>query len=217
MDNNKRGFTLVEVLIVVGIVSFLAVITLAYFRNQIFKARDAKRKADMHLIQEAVEEYEKDNDCYPDASLVVCEPTDIGLRPYLNKIPCDPVSGDSYLYEPGGPTSCSKWYRMYAFLENQGVSVLGPGGVAYDYYVSSPNAPTPQPTSAPVSTPTSAPTLAPTSTPTPTSGNGPFWGCRNGECIPVSGPPYCSPKFGSSTCYWQCREAITGDPINECL
>ena len=209
MDKKRGGFTLTEVLIVVGIVSFLAVVSLVYLRSQIYKARDAKRKADIHLIQNAVEEYEKDHDCYPPASLVVCKPVGDGLKPYLSKILCDPVSGDSYLYEPGDPVDCPKWYRMYALLDTGEFTVVGPGGVKYDYYVSSPNAPTPVPVIAPTSTP------RPTSTPKPEWG-GPYWGCLNGECEGVPGPPYCSPKFGSSTCYGQCVNWL-GEPINECL
>lgn len=211
MNRRVFGFTLTEVLIVVGIVAFLAVMILAYFRNQIFKARDAKRKADMHLIQEAVEEYEKDNDCYPDASLVICKPTGDGLRPYLAKIPCDPVSGDSYLYEPGGPTNCSKWYRMYAFLENQGVLVLGPEGVAYDYYVSSPNAPTPQPIS----------TSAPTSSPAPSGPAGQYYACKSGVCVPISwnyitNQPECDPNwFLVPNCFGDC--GTPSNPLRECV
>lgn len=214
MDKKRGGFTLTEVLIVVGIIAFLAVIFLVYLRTQVFKARDAKRKADMHLIQNAVEEYEKDHDCYPPVSLVVCKPSD-GLKPYLNKIPCDPISGKSYLYEPGGPTYCFNWYRMYAMLDNGAVTVKGPGGVKYDYYVSSPNAPTPVPI---VSTPTpsSASTPTPSSTPTPIPGGGPWFGCFSGSCEPIFGPPYCSPKFEyNPSCYGECTDEF-GQPKSEC-
>ena len=197
----------------VGIIMILAVITLGYFRAQVFKARDAKRKADMHLIQNAVEEYEKDNDCYPPEANVKCDTVTFsvigdGLRPYLSKIPCDPISGESYPYEPGGPVSCPNWYRMYALLDNGGFTVEGPGGVNnYDYYVSSPNAPTP----VPVATSTPTPISSPTSTPVP----GSYWGCFSGSCNLIFGPPYCSPKFGASGCYGQCTNWL-GQPINDC-
>ncbi len=207
MDKKNGGFTLTELLVVVGMIAFLAVLILIYLRNQVYKARDAKRKADMHLIQTAVEEYEKDRDCYPPENNVKCSPGN-GLNPYLSKIPCDPISGKSYPYEPGGPTSCYNWYRMYALLDNEEAAIAGPGGVNYDYYVSSPNAPTPVPAVAPTPTPGSIPT------PTP-GGNGQYWGCFSGSCLLLSGPPYCSPKFGSGTCYWQCKNLL-GEPINEC-
>lgn len=212
----------------VGIIAILAIMILIYLRTQVYKARDAKRKADMHLIKNAVEEYEKDHDCYPPEANLKCDTVTFsvigdGLSPYLSKIPCDPISGQSYLYEPGGPTNCFNWYRLYALLDNGEVTVLAPGGVGYDYYVSSPNAPTPVPVI--VSTPTPRPTFTPTPTLTPTPSpspipspeTGPFWGCFNGNCLFLSGPPYCNPKFGSGTCYGLCRETITGDPINECL
>lgn len=215
MYKKRGGFTLTEILIVVGIVSFLAVVSLVYLRSQIYKARDAKRKADMHLIQNAVEEYEKDHDCYPPANLVVCKPEGDGLKPYLSKIPCDPISGESYPYEPGGPASCFNWYRMYALLDTGEFTVVGPGGANYDYYVSSPNAPTPVPAVAATPTPDSTPTPTPDSTPTPTpEGGGPYWGCFNGSCNPIS-EPYCSPKFEVSGCYGACTDEF-GNPINNC-
>lgn len=203
----------------VGIIAFLAIMILIYLRTQVYKARDAKRKADMHLIKNAVEEYEKDHDCYPPEANVKCDTVTFslvgdGLSPYLNKIPCDPISGQSYLYEPGGPTSCFNWYRLYTPLDNSAVTVLGPGGAGYDYYVSSPNAPTPVPVI--VFTPTPTPISTPSSSPIPTPETGPFWGCKSGECKSISGPPYCNPKFGSETCYGLCMDATTGDPINEC-
>lgn len=210
MNKKSRGFTLIELLAVVAILAFLLVLGFWAYSIQLAKARDAKRKADMHLIQNAVEEYEKDHDCYPPEANVKCDTVVFseigdGLTPYLRKIPCDILSGESYPYEPGGPVSCSNWYRMYALLETGEFTVVGPGGVNYDYYVSSPNAPTP----VPVATPTSAP--GPTSSPPP----GPYWGCFNGSCNPASGPPYCSPKFGSGTCYGQCKN-WKGESINDC-
>lgn len=209
MDKKNGGFTLTEVLVVVGIVVFLAVISLIYLRNQVYKARDAKRKADMHLIQVAVEEYEKDHDCYPPEGNLKCDTIVFsvigdGLTPYLSKIPCDPISGESYPYEPGGPTSCWSWYRMYALLDNEEVTIAGPGGVNYDYYVSSPNAPTPPPATI------ATPTPGPTSTPETES----YWGCFDGACLPIFAP-YCLPKFPASHCSWQCTD-LHGNPINEC-
>lgn len=135
--------TLVEILVVMGIISFLAILGVVYFRSQIFKGNDARRKSDLARIQVAVEEYEKDNDCYPPEALVACEPGG-GLTPYTARIPCDP-GGGSYFYEPEGAL-CPSWYRIYAKLENESDedidADIGPGRV-YNYYAGSPNAPDP--------------------------------------------------------------------------
>lgn len=217
----EYGYTLIEILIVVAILGLLMIASFYTLRYQLGKARDARRKSDVNLIKEAVEEYEKDNDCYPPVELVICSPG-IGLKPYLNKIPCDPNTGDSYFYEIPND-SCPDWYRIYVKLESPKdknyLSGIGPSGT-YNYYVSSPNAP--RPSVAPASSPTppaGSPPSPPTPIPTPTFGPGDqFWGCKNGECVPLvwdpSIPgPECQPTFSNPTCNNnQCIQ-----PGTECL
>lgn len=145
----KKGFTLVELLIVITMITFLALIIIGGFRSQIFKGKDARRKSDIKKIQIAVEEYEKDNDCYPDTSIIICTPGD-GLRPYLDKIPCDPATQLSYVYEIESK-ACPSWYRVYSMLENKEDKDIekvgcedgcGPNSV-FNYYAGSSNAPKP--------------------------------------------------------------------------
>src|SRR3990170_6469076 len=95
---NQSGITLTELMIVVVIIAALALLAFWALRTQIFKGYDARRKGDIARIKVAVEEYEKDHDCYPLPQLVVCDPG-TGLRPYLDSIPCDPRTGASYYYD----------------------------------------------------------------------------------------------------------------------
>lgn len=144
----KSGFTLIELLIVVSIISLLILAGFFLARNQYVKGRDARRKADIHKIQEAAEEYEKDNDCYPPPPpdpTTDCSPG-TGLRPYLSQIPCDIATGSTYYYETDNPSGCGKWYRIFISLDNLNdkdiIPSIGPGG-KYNFYLASPNAPTP--------------------------------------------------------------------------
>ena len=198
----NAGFTLTEVLIVVGIIMFLVFLTIVFFRLQILKGNDARRKGDLHEIQVAVEEYEKDNNCYPLPLFVICNPG-AGLKPYVSKIPCDPITKASYYYEYDD-SSCPKWYRLYTKLENENdqdiMGTVGPSE-AFNFYLSSPN----------------APSLG--------GGNGggnggnppaDFYGCRSGICVPILWDPTrpgpeCDPNFRNSNCYGQC-----GPPSSEC-
>lgn len=192
---NKRGLTLVELMIVVGIIAFLTLIATIYLRSQSHKGNDARRKADLRRISIAVEEYEKDNNCYPLSTLMTCNPGN-SLDPYLNKIPCDPVSNSSYVYEHED-SACPKWYRIYAKLDVTNdpdyVANIGPNS-SYSYYYASPNAP--------------AVTGG-------TQSN--YYGCVAGACVPIgwdnSRPgPACDPNFQNSSCYDQC-----GSPANNCV
>lgn len=188
--NTNKGLTLTELLIVISIIAFLAVLITSYLRTQLFKANDAKRKADLKRIGISVEEYEKDKNCYP--TTVTCT-TNTSLRPYLDKIPCDPVSKTSYSYESESST-CPKWYRIYADLENEkdvDYQVgIGPES-AYSYYQSSPNAPVLS--SDPIQ-----------------KGTG-FYGCFSGVCQEIPTGKVCTIKWQNNSCYKQCA-----NPNNEC-
>jgi len=196
-------------LVVISIIVILALVIIWFLRSQVFKGNDAKRKGDIHRIQVAIEEYEKDHDCYPPPQLVVCNPGD-GLKPYLSKIPCDPTTGASYFYEYED-SSCPSWYRIYTNLENLSDpdidGACGPG-YAFNYYETSPNAPDPDCTEL-------------------EEGNGgeipseDFYGCFSGVCQlinwdPDRPGPECDPNYKDSACYNWCIDAETGEPINEC-
>lgn len=210
LPRRPAGVTLTELLIIVSIISILAVIAISLLASQIFKGNDAKRKTEVRRIQVAVEEYEKDHECYPLPQYVVCKPG-TGLKPYISKIPCDPVTGGSYVYEHADDT-CPSWYRIYVRLENEADPDIeelectygcGPG-FAYNYYVSSPNAPAPARATAPLP-----------------SGDGDggdggdgevFYGCFGGVCTMISWDPErpgpeCDPNFQNPTCYGQCGPA----------
>jgi prepilin-type N-terminal cleavage/methylation domain-containing protein len=192
-NNLKKGFTLTELMIVVVILAILAALAFWAYRTQVFKGYDSRRKTDIYQIKVAIEEYEKDHDCYPPPYLLLCDPG-TGLRPYLDKIPCDPETGKSYYYEVDDTTGCAKWYRLYGYLENSAdkdiTANIGPGGI-YNYYSGSPNAPGPGVTS-----------------------TSDFYGCKSGVCVKISWDtqrpgPECDPNYQSPNCYNQCGQAGT--------
>lgn len=188
-----KGLTLTELLVVVTIILMLVFISIWFFRNQALKGNDAKRKGDVRTIQVAIEEYEKDNNCYPLPDQIVCNPG-TGLKPYISKIPCDPITDASYVYDIED-SSCPSWYRIYANLENLNdpdlLASYGPGGT-YNYCASSPNAPGCSLTESD------------------------FYGCKNGVCVPLfwdaARPgPECDPNYKDPNCFGKCAS-----PVAEC-
>jgi len=72
MATNK-GFTLLEVLIVIALITIIAVIALVVLNitSQVDKARDGRRKNELATLQTALEDYYNDHGCYPQASETV--------------------------------------------------------------------------------------------------------------------------------------------------
>ena len=65
----SRGFTLVELMIAVGIIGLLASISLVNVNSIRAKARDSKRLADIKEVQKGLEAYYVNNGYYPFASI----------------------------------------------------------------------------------------------------------------------------------------------------
>lgn len=113
---NKKGFSLVELLVVITIIAILSVVAYTAVGGQTVKARDSKRKQDLNTIQQALEIYFAEMGTYPNAPLT--NGTGAGEIPkkYLSDIPQDPgTAGHSYLFVKSGAT-----YQIAATLEKDG-------------------------------------------------------------------------------------------------
>ncbi|MBI3983884.1 type II secretion system protein GspG [Candidatus Microgenomates bacterium] len=115
---NQRGFTIIELLVVITVVAVLIALTLPNLLSAQRRARDDVRKNNLKVIQIALESYYADAGSYP-----ITEQGLQLLRPaYLNPLPQDPQSGD-YDYQ-----SDSQNYTVSADLENShdpAVNALG--------------------------------------------------------------------------------------------
>ena len=216
----QNGFSLIEILLSVSIIALLVVVGMWAYKEQLWKGWDSRRKSDIYLIKTAVEEYEKDNDCYP-ASLPACdtEGEDNFLSAYLPRIPCDPQTKKDYVYTPQGSTSCPKWYWAFTTFSNKSdpaIADLGCGEgcgpteatAVFDYYQTSPNAPEPVKNAGVL---------------TPPSGSVPselYYGCVSGICTPIDWDyslpgPECVPNYTTRDCAGLCV-GENGLPRNEC-
>ncbi|HEX6258209.1 MAG TPA: prepilin-type N-terminal cleavage/methylation domain-containing protein [Candidatus Saccharimonadales bacterium] len=64
-DYRERGFTIVELLIVIVVIAILATLVITAYNGVQQRARDSKRVSDARAIQTAVEAYQSDNGSYP--------------------------------------------------------------------------------------------------------------------------------------------------------
>lgn len=114
---------MIEILIVLAILAILMILFLLVFRTQLARGRDARRKSDLEKIKIAFEEYFNDNGCYPPADILNnCGGDE--LRPYLDRIPCDPFTRQSYIYIPEPGATCSG-YRLFTSLEDGNDPAIG--------------------------------------------------------------------------------------------
>src|SRR5258706_12708340 len=130
MNKINKGFTLVELLVTVGIIGLLATILLANFNGSRQRARDTQRITDVKKIQTSLELYKSDNQAYPCFSppgtadcagsqgwgtintLTLLSPT------YLQTIPQDPLYKNTcqgYLYWHSGSLAS---YAVFSVLES---------------------------------------------------------------------------------------------------
>jgi len=85
--NNRRGASLVEMIVVALVLAVLTVILLPYYLEQVDKARAATTKSGVLTIQMAVMAYSLDHqDAYPSRDLV----TPTGLKEYADRWPSNP-------------------------------------------------------------------------------------------------------------------------------
>jgi len=131
----QKGFTLVELLVVISIIAILSVIGITVFSGVQKSTRDARRKADLHAISLALEQYKVKNGTYPQTgggsfnSDSGSDPWITGLdSSYMTIVPRDPkntgggpyAGGYTYNYTSGdhyGATGGS-YFILVAHLEN---------------------------------------------------------------------------------------------------
>lgn len=93
----EKGFTLVEVIIVIGIVAVLTVIIFPSVSNIRAKNRDTERVADISALQLALSLYYNKNGSYPDASAGL-DAVSPAYTPEDSKV--GPENADEYIYVP---------------------------------------------------------------------------------------------------------------------
>lgn len=132
--NNKKGFTLIELIVSVTIIAVLTVVGVVSYTGTNKKARDSRRVSDLHELRIALELYRQSvGSSYP-ANISSLIPT------YMQNLPTDPKTNANYVYGHSGYT-----YFICANVENAGSTSANvtncsglPSGYAGYYKVTNP-------------------------------------------------------------------------------
>ena len=115
----KKGFTIIELLIVIAVISILVGIALPRFKGMQDEGKIAQAKGELRTLQTAVESYYiHNNNAYPATGSTALQTALASATPsIINYVPTDPFSSADYVYVMGGTNS--KFYIIYS---------VGPGG-----------------------------------------------------------------------------------------
>ena len=99
----ERGFTLVELLVVISLISILAAMGLVQYKNSITRTAEATLKTDLFRMRDAIDQYYADKGKYPGSLDALVSDG------YLRKLPEDPLthSTDSWQAVPAEPDPSS--------------------------------------------------------------------------------------------------------------
>jgi general secretion pathway protein G len=90
---DHRGWTLIELMVVLSLIVLLAGLALTNYRNAVIRAQEAVLKEDLFRMRDLIDQYYADRGKYP-ASL-----EDLVSEGYLRRIPADPFTNSSETWE----------------------------------------------------------------------------------------------------------------------
>lgn len=111
----NRGFTLVELLVVIAVIIVISTVGMAVFSNMQKGIRDGRRKADLQAIRQSLEIYKLQNGRYPNYTSSTGRSgwadSDLNPNDYILATPVSNYFGNGAL--PVDPINNSTYYYSY--------------------------------------------------------------------------------------------------------
>jgi general secretion pathway protein G len=81
-----RGFTLLELLVVMAIIATLLTLALPRYFTSVDRSKEAVLREDLRVMRSSIDQFYADNDRYPDT------PEMLAAKRYLRAVPVDPIT-----------------------------------------------------------------------------------------------------------------------------
>ncbi len=124
---NASGFTLVELMVVMLIISILLAVAIPSYISAIRSAREAALRQDLHTMRDAIEQYTEDKQAAPQSL------DDVVQAGYLRSIPIDPVTHSSSTWVTDSSDALTSIDQSTAGVSDvhSGSDQMGSDGTAY--------------------------------------------------------------------------------------
>jgi len=123
LGSGQGGFTLIEMMIVVAIISILATLAMPNFQRALIRAKETSLQRSLFVMRDTIDQFYADHGRYPDRL------EDLVDNKYIRQIPVDPFTGknDTWITIPPEGFAEGEVYDVHS-----GSDKVGLEGVPYN-------------------------------------------------------------------------------------
>lgn len=123
MNHMRRGFTLIELMVVMAIIAVLLTIAAPRYFDHLDRAREAALRQTLAVVRDAIDKFHGDTSNYPDSI------DELVAKRYLRAVPVDPITDSAetwLLLPPPAANGSGKLWDLRSGAEGNGA-----GGTPY--------------------------------------------------------------------------------------